>query len=139
MLEKLKALCLKYKELLLYLIFGVLTTVVNWVIYFPLVNLFSVHYQLANVIGWVAAVLFAFVTNKVFVFEKKDFSPAKVGKELLSFTLSRVVSLLSEMAVMFLFVDLIPLGENIAKVIAAVLVVVLNYVFSKLFVFADRR
>ena len=138
MLPKIKALLVRYRSVLLYLLFGGLTTLVNWAVYYPLTNFTSVHYQVANVIAWVAAVLFAFFTNKVWVFGKKDFSPPVLAKEMLSFFSARLFSLFAEMALMWLLVDAIHVSENIAKPIAAVVVVVLNYFFSKRFVFTDK-
>ncbi len=137
--EKLKALFRKYREILLYLLFGVLTTAVNWIVYFPLTNLFSVHYQAANAAGWIAAVLFAFFTNKIWVFRKKDFSGGVFARELLSFTGARVFSLFAEMALMYLTVERMGVPENVAKLVAAVVVVILNYVLSKWIVFASGK
>ena len=71
-MEKIKKLLLKYKEAIMYLIFGVLTTAVNWVVYFPLTKLTPIHYQAANVISWIAAVVFAYFTNREFVFLSKN-------------------------------------------------------------------
>ena len=139
MLSFLKKQFQKHRELILFALFGVLTTAVNWIIYFPLVNLFSVNYQVANVIGWIAAVIFAFFTNKVFVFGKKDFSGGTVWKEFFSFVGSRLFSLLVEMGLMWLFVEVLKVNENLSKIVVAVVVVILNYLTGKLIVFAKKK
>ena len=128
----------KYKDIILYLIFGVLTTLVNWLVYFPLANLLKVNYIAADVIAWVAAVAFAFVTNRTYVFHSERRGTAIAG-EAAMFAAARVFSLLCEIAVMALGIDLLGFNENLVKIAAAVLVVILNYVFSKLIVFKRKE
>lgn len=139
MVERLKRIYLKYKEIILYIIFGGLTTVVDWAIYFPLVNLFDVYYQTANVIGWIAAVLFAYIVNKIFVFESKRLDKKLIFKEFSAFTISRLFSLLSQIVVMYIFVELLGQSENLFKMITAVLVVILNYIFGKFVIFVKKE
>ena len=122
----------KCREVLMYLVFGGLTTLVNIVAFFILRKL-SVSVYISNLIAWVVAVLFAFITNKLFVFESKDKS--KIGKELISFFGFRILSLGVDMGAMYLLLQVINTGEVYAKIIANVLVIILNYIFSKLFVF----
>ncbi len=126
----------KYREYIMYLVFGVLTTVVNWVIYFPLTNIFHIHYQIANVIAWICAVVFAYFTNREWVFESKNKNKAL---EFIKFMSGRVFSLLAEMALLFVLIDLISVNENLSKILGAVVVVVLNYIVSKVFVFKDKK
>lgn len=122
----------KCREVLMYLVFGGLTTLVNIVAFFILRKL-SVSVYISNLIAWVVAVLFAFITNKLFVFESKDKS--KIGKELISFFGFRILSLGVDMGAMYLLLQVINTGEVFAKIIANVIVIILNYIFSKLFVF----
>ena len=122
----------KCREVLMYLLFGGLTTLVNILSFFILRKL-SVGVYVSNLIAWVVAVLFAFITNKLFVFESKDKS--KSGKELISFFGFRILSLGVDMGAMYLLLQVINTGEVFAKIIANVLVIILNYIFSKLFVF----
>lgn len=131
-MEKLKKLWKKYKEAILYLIFGVLTTAVNWIVYFPLTKLTPVHYQIANVISWIAAVLFAYFTNRTFVFESKNKNKLA---ELAKFIGGRIFSLLAETALLFILIDLIKFNEDLSKIGGQVIVVILNYIISKVFVF----
>ena len=122
----------KCREVLMYLVFGGLTTLVNIVAFFILRKL-SVSVYISNLIAWVVAVLFAFITNKLFVFESKD--KGKIGKEIISFFGFRILSLGVDMGAMYLLLQVINTGEVFAKIIANVLVIILNYIFSKLFVF----
>ena len=122
----------KCREVLMYLVFGGLTTLVNIVAFFILRKL-SVSVYISNLIAWVVAVLFAFITNKLFVFESKDKS--KIGKELISFFGFRILSLGVDMGAMYLLLQVINTGEVFAKIMANIIVIILNYIFSKLFVF----
>ncbi len=133
-MEKIKKLLLKYKEAILYLIFGGLTTAVNWVVYFPLTKLTPIHYQAANVISWIAAVVFAYFTNRIFVFESKNKNKTA---EFLKFTSGRVFSLLAEMALLFILIDGVHFHEDLSKIVGQVIVVILNYIISKVFVFKN--
>ena len=82
MIQKAKALIVKYWEVLIYLVFGVLTTVVNYVIYLPVYNILGLSAALSNAIAWVGAVAFAYLTNKPFVFKSHDWSMKTVVPEL---------------------------------------------------------
>ena len=127
------------REVISYLIFGVLTTVVNFVFYWLFTEVFAVYYITSNVIAWVFAVVFAYITNKLFVFESKSWEPAIVFKEVISFGAARIISLLFETDFLALTVEIIGVPELIAKVIAAVFVVIINYVASKLFIFKKKK
>lgn len=152
-MKKIKELILKYKELIVYVIFGGLTTVVNLVV-FTLSGfaLGDERYLISNVIAWFAAVIFAYVTNKLWVFESKSWSVRVLVKEIPSFFAARVFSFLLEEFGLYVFVDLLSFkdisikiftleigGELIAKAILAVVVVILNYIFSKLVIFKRKK
>lgn len=126
------------RETILYLVFGVLTTVVNYAVYYPC-RLLGLHYQLCNVLSWTAAVAFAYITNKLFVFESRSFSPSVLCREIILFAGARIFSLLCEMVLMWLGVDLLHIHDFIMKLAAAVLVIILNYVFSKLYIFKKKE
>lgn len=161
---KIKELYSKYKEIINYLIFGVLTTVIDFAVYTPLTAILGADYKIAgiipwyivtSVIAWIAAVLFAYITNKTWVFEEKDWSAGKVARELTSFAGGRVVTLLIQLLLMWLMIDVIHLdksalftwgagligqnGDFAVKAVVAVVVVILNYVISKLFVFRKNK
>ncbi len=153
MINKVKSLIIKYKELITYGIFGVATTVVNFVT-FRLSGLILGEdlYLLSNIIAWVISVIFAYITNKLWVFESKSLSFEVVMKEVLSFFAARGFSFIVEEVGLFLLVDVAKMseysfkalsfelsGQMIAKVILAVIVVVLNYFFSKMVIFKKDK
>lgn len=134
-MEILKTLLKKYRELIVYLVFGVLTTVVNYIVYLPCYNLLGLNASISNLIAWVAAVAFAFVTNKPFVFQSYDWSAGVVIPELTKFMGTRIGSGALETLILFLSVDLAGMNGNVWKLLTSVLVVILNYIGSKLLVF----
>ena len=138
MLQKLKALFHKYYDLITYLIFGVLTTVVNYVVYLPCYNLLGLSSAVSNVIAWAAAVAFAYATNKPFVFHSHDWSAKTVIPELTKFIGTRLGSGGLETLILLVFVDLLKGNGNLWKLLTSVLVVVLNYIGSKLLVFRKK-
>ena len=125
----------KHKSIIIYLVFGVITTVVNFIVYFPLYNLLGMSATVSNVIAWAAAVIVAFLTNKPFVFNSNDWSLKTTVPEFVKFVGCRVGSGLAETGIIFLTVDLLSWNGNFWKIVTSVLVVILNYVASKLFVF----
>ena len=135
MLNKLLELYKKYKEIINYLIFGVLTTVVSIGTYALFTKLFSINYLVSNILSWILAVLFAFITNKLFVFESKSKDKKQVTKEMINFFFFRIISLGTEMIILYTFVDLLSINDLITKVIAQIIVILSNYIFSKVFVF----
>lgn len=127
----------KYKEIINYLIFGVLTTLVSLGVYYILVFTLlnpdnAIELQVANVISWIASVAFAYVTNRKYVFKSKSTNKLK---EMTSFVTARVVTLLLDMAFMGIGVTWLGFNDKILKLVSQVLVIVLNYIFSKVFVF----
>ena len=121
----------------MYLVFGVLTTLVDWVAY-RILRLSGLGYMFSNVAAWVAAVIFAFVTNKFMVFNSKSVDRLIIIKEFISFVGARVFSLLLQLVGIELMIDYANINEYIAKAVMTVVVVVCNYVFSKLFIFKDK-
>ena len=138
MIEKMKDLFLRYWEVLSYLIFGVLTTVVNYLVYLPAYNVLGMTAALSNALAWVVAVAFAYLTNKPFVFKSHDWSAKTVIPELTKFVGCRVASGAAETLILLLTVDILHWNGNLWKLMTSVLVVVLNYVASKLVVFKKR-
>lgn len=141
MIKRIKELYIKYKEIINYLIFGVLTTLVNLITKYIL--LFTIldptngfQLQIAIIISWIVAVIFAYFTNRKFVFESKNQNKLK---EFISFVVARIATLLLEMFIMCFFVTLLKLDSDLYVVIftlvAQVAVIIGNYIFSKLFVF----
>lgn len=138
MIEKLRSLIEKYWDVLSYLFFGVLTTVVNYLIYLPVYNFCGLSAALSNMIAWVGAVIFAFLTNKPFVFHSHDWSAKTVVPELTKFVSCRIASGVLETVILFLAVDCMNWDGNIWKLVTQVLVIIINYVGSKLLVFRKK-
>lgn len=130
----------KFKEIFNYIIVGVLTTVVSLVSYFILSRILdidkTVYFLLANTFSWILSVLFAYITNKNFVFNSKSLGEEGV-KEFIKFISSRILTYLIDIALMFIFVKLIGMNNDISKLIIQFIVLFLNYIFSKLLVFAS--
>lgn len=134
-MKQIKKLLVKYQDIISYLFFGVLTTVVNYLVYLPCYNLLGLSASVSNVIAWAFAVAFAYLTNKPFVFKSNDWSKQTVIPELAKFVGSRVFSGAMETVIIFVTVDLLAWDGNIMKLVTSVLVVIINYVASKLVVF----
>lgn len=128
----------KHKEKINYLIFGVLTTLVNFVVYFLLINI-NVNYIISNIIAWFVAVLFAYYTNRLYVFEVKNTEKKLILKEMVLFFSSRFISGFIETALIYILVSLININEGYSKIFVAVIVVILNYIFSKFIVFKEHK
>ena len=143
----------KYKELFLYVLFGGLTTLVNFIAFWILNKALGEEvYLVNNAVAWFIAVVFAYVTNKLWVFESKSWKLKTVIKEIPEFFLARVFSLLVEEGGLWLFVEKMSFdrfsftvfgfdfsGKLIAKLLLAVIVVILNYFFSKFIIFAKKK
>ena len=133
----------KYQEIINYLIVGVLTTVVSIVTYFLFSLILDIEnnilFILANVLSWICAVIFAYITNKKFVFNTTTSNKKEEIKVFSMFVSSRITTLLIELAFMFITVKVILINDKIAKVIAQFIVIILNYILSKLFVFKKKN
>ena len=140
-MKKIKELYLKYKEIINYLIVGVLTTVVSLAVYYGSVLTFlnpddPVQLQIANIISWIAAVTFAYFTNRKYVFESKD---PNMVKEAIKFFASRILTLFMDMFIMWLGVTILHGSDKVMKLVSQVVITISNYVFSKLFVFKKEK
>lgn len=129
------------KEVIMYLIFGVLTTVVSLLVYYGCIYTFlnpenAVQLQIANIISWIAGVAFAYITNRKFVFESNESNQLK---EISKFVTSRLATLFLDMIIMFIGVTCLHGNDKIVKLISQVLVIIGNYIFSKLFVFKKTK
>ncbi len=136
--KKINELIVKYKEVVLYLIFGVLTTLVNFAVYTALLYVVSEpDYMLLvnNAVAWLVAVVFAFVVNKWIVFGSKTTEKKALGREILSFVGARVLSLVAEEIIFGVFVVWLGMNDLVFKIVAQIVVIVMNYIFSKLFIF----
>ena len=134
-MQTIRDLVKKHWDIITYLFFGVLTTVINYLVYLPIYNLLGLSAAISNGIAWAVAVAFAYLTNKPFVFKSNDWSRETVIPELTKFVGCRVASGLAETLILFLVVDLLGWNGNIWKLVTNVLVVIMNYFGSKLVVF----
>ena len=128
------------KEIILYLIFGVLTTVVSLLTYYICTITFlnpnnAVEIQIANIISWITCVTFAFFTNRKYVFESKE----DIKKEGIKFYISRLSALLIDVIMIFIFVTLLKINDKIIKLVNQVIIIIFNYIASKLFVFKKGK
>lgn len=122
-------------SILIYLIMGGITTLINIVTFWVFESVIGWNYTIANIIAWVAAVLFAYVSNKLYVFESRGLTTSELFKEITSFFSLRLLSLVFDLIVMWICISLLKMNPLIAKVLANVVVLILNYIFSKLFIF----
>lgn len=128
------------KEIILYLIFGVLTTVVSLLTYYICTITFlnpnnAIEIQIANIISWITCVTFAFFTNRKYVFESKE----DIKKEGIKFYISRLSALLIDVVMIFIFVSLLKINDKIIKLVNQVIIIIFNYIASKLFVFKKGK
>lgn len=128
----------KYKEVILYLFFGLLTTVVSISSYYLCSEILQLHYLISNIISWVFAVIFAYVTNRIWVFESNSKGIVLILKEIFTFVNCRLLSGIIDMVVMILLIDIMNINDLYSKIFTQVIVVVLNYVFSKLIIFKNK-
>lgn len=125
----------KNKEMLLYLFFGFLSFVMSISTYALFNKVFNINELLANIFSWIITVMFAFFTNRIWVFDSQTESMAEFVKQMSSFYWGRIVTLVIEEIILFVFITVLGMNSILIKVIAQVVVIVLNYIISKLFVF----
>ena len=129
----------KYKELLSYIFWGAASTAVNYGVYFLCTKPLQLDYLTSNVIAWVVSVAFSFVVNKLFVFESRSLAVKTVLSELWKFVSARIFSGVLETGILFVFVTLLHMNDSVVKIAAGVIVIILNYVMSKLLIFNKTK
>lgn len=138
-MDKIKALLIKYKGIIFYGIFGVLTTVINIASYALCYSVLGIANVPSNVIAWILAVLFAFITNKLYVFDSKSMDGKTVISELIKFMAARLATGGIDLLIMYIGVDIMQGPAVVLKVISNVIVIILNYILSKLIVFRNKQ
>ncbi len=136
--SKIKQLLTKYQAIVLYGVFGVLTTLVNIASYWLMAHPLGMGTMVSTVLAWVFSVLFAYVTNRRWVFHSRATGAEAIVKEIVSFFACRVATGVIDWACMFVFVELLHFNDVIIKVLANIVVIILNYVGSRLFVFRQK-
>ena len=139
-LKTIKGLYLQYKEMINYLIFGALSTFVNFASYYAFAKILKIDEILSSGLAWFCAVLFAYITNKIFVFESNTKTVKEFVKEMASFFLARVVSgALCDVGTFAIMVKVLKINDIISKLITQVMVIILNYILSKFFIFKKKE
>lgn len=138
-MEKILNIYNQFKEQILYIVFGVLTTAINIIAFFVCSRLMNLGLIPSNVIAWILSVLFAFVTNKIYVFNSKNYNFSVVLRELIDFVISRGATGILDLGLMYLFVSIIGIEDMISKIVINIIVIILNYILSKLYVFKNKK
>lgn len=123
----------------MYLLMGGITTFINIFTFWLFESVFGLHYNFANIIAWIFSVLFAYVSNKLYVFESTNHSLPALLKEILSFFGFRVLSLGIDLFTMWLCISILRINPLVSKIIANLFVLILNYIFSKFFIFNHKK
>ena len=139
MKDKLKQLYTKYKSIILYMVFGAGTTMVNIVTYYVMYDLLSAPNVPSDIAAWITSVLFAFVTNRWYVFEQTDNSVRRLARDFVSFVGCRLATGVMDVAIMYLSVDVMGWNGLVWKLISNAIVVILNYIASKYFIFKKEK
>lgn len=137
--EKLRVLGRKYKTLILYVFFGGLTTLINIVVYTAAYDYVGISNVESNILAWIISVVFAYITNKIWVFESKSAKLKVLFYEIAAFAGCRVATGVLDLAIMYVAVDVLILNSMIMKCVSNVVVIVANYVASKLVIFKKRQ
>lgn len=128
-----------HKEGMRYLVFGVLSTIINIVVFAICERILHLSTIISNVIAWIIAVLFAYITNKLYVFDSKTTKKQELAKEIISFFSARIFTLVIETIFLKIVIDKLGFNEILMKIISNVIVIFLNYVFSKIFIFKEEK
>lgn len=136
-MNRLLKLIQKYKLLIMYGVFGILTTSVNIAVYYGCYHVLIMPNLTSTAIAWFLAVVFAFITNKIWVFDSKSFARKIVIHELVTFFSCRIITGLLDIFIMYIAVDLMAWNELLWKMVSDVLVIILNFVASKLIIFKN--
>ena len=139
-MEKIKEIYKKYKEIINYLIFGFLTTVINFVSYYICARIFLIDEVISSIIAWFISVLFAYITNKLLVFDQHTDNIKSLIKEMVSFFLARIASgILFDVGTFAVMVKVLHINDIISKFITQVMTIITNYLLSKLVIFKTKK
>ena len=128
-----------HREGMRYLVFGALSTIVNIVVFVICARIVNLSTAVSNTIAWIVAVLFAYVTNKIYVFNSKTTGVKKLVREILSFFGARIATLVLETAFLWVVIDKLGFNEILMKIISNIIVIILNFIFSKIFIFKKDK
>lgn len=138
-MEYLKEVYFKNKAIILYLFFGVCTMILNTLAYAACYEIFGISNVLSTIVAWLLAVVAAYITNKIWVFESKTDTATALMQEIWKFLSCRIVTGVADIAIMYVFVDIIAWNPTCMKLVANTIVVILNYAASKLWIFRKSK
>ncbi len=128
----------KYGEVIRYLVVGILTTVFSFLIYYLCSRVVKLDYKISIILSWFMTVIFAFFSNKIIVFKSNTNYIKDFFAEIINFFKYRILSLLIDFFLMLILVELINIYDVIAKIVVQIVIVIINYIFSKFFVFNTK-
>ena len=133
-----KSIFIKYKEVISYIFFGICTTIVNIIVYYFCSHLMCMGTTSSTIVSWVLSVAFAYITNKLWVFEDKNNEIKTVIKECIAFFSCRLATGIIDLVIMIVFVEMLLFNDVFIKIISNIVVIVINYIASKLLIFKTR-
>lgn len=139
LMDSIRKFLIERRDIISYLFFGVCTTIINYLVFFPMYNCLHASIVTSNIVSWIVAVVFAFLTNKQYVFRSKDWTMSKTTAEFLRFAFCRVGSLIVETLLIYIAVHILFWNGNVLKILVGILVILLNYIGSKVFVFENKK
>lgn len=128
----------KYEEAINYLFWGFVAFLLSMVLFYIFANVMGIYEQIANVFSWVICVIFTYLTNRTFVFKSKVTGFQNISKEFTEFVTARVVTLVMENVILFITIDMLTINNMIAKFVGQFVVIVSNYILSKLWIFKKK-
>lgn len=129
----------KYKEAIDYLFWGGVAFVLSMVLFYLFANVMNIYEQIANILSWIICVVFTYLTNRFFVFQSKVKGFVNIFKEFKDFVTARLLTLVMENVILFLMIDLLTINNMIAKLVGQFVVIVSNYILSKLWIFKKEK
>lgn len=139
MIKLIKRLLIKYKELIRYGVCGLITTAINVIAFHVCYEICGIQLLISNTIAWILAFLFAFISNKLWVFESKEWIGKKAVTEMVGFLVARLATLVLDTFLMWLMVDMMTMNGTLSKVISNVITIVMNYLASKFIIFKNKE
>lgn len=137
--NRIKSLLFLYRGQILYILFGILTTIVNIIVYILLSYLFSINYFVSNIIAWISAIIFAYFTNKKYVFGSSAQSTLEIGSEFIRFVIYRLLTGFTDILLMWFGIDIIMINDIYVKIATNIIVIILNYIISKNIIFTYNK
>ena len=129
----------KYKEAIDYLFWGGVAFVLSMVLFYLFANVMEIYEQIANILSWIICVIFTYITNRTFVFQSKVKGIKNIFKEFKDFVTARLLTLVMENVILFVMIDLLTINNMIAKLVGQFVVIVSNYILSKLWIFKKKN